>query len=167
MWLGAISHQSSNISTLSHTCTQQRVRGDRAVPTALPLRGRGTLAQITCCRGQWQSASSRSSPRTQAHTHVHTHVDSRLGFTALIDRHLIQGGEEVACMLSQMWGCWPVLLMYIVCGVACIAFMQILLRRITLTMIFTALPLSVVPGVNFVCCSYFSNSIERRACLFQ
>lgn len=59
-------------------------------------------------------------------------------------------------------GCWGVLLLHIVCGFACIAFMQALLSRISLIMIFTAPCLNVVPGVHIACCGYFSNGIKNK-----
>lgn len=94
---------SANTGAHSHTYIHQRSGGDRAVPTALPPCGRDTLTPITRYRGQKgasQSASRLSSSRTQAH--VHTHVDLQLGFSALIVRQLIQGWEEVECVLAQM-----------------------------------------------------------------
>lgn len=53
-------------------------------------------------------------------------------------------------MLAQV--CVGVLLMHIVCGFACIVFMQMLMTRISLNMIFTVPYLQVVHGVNIVCC---------------
>lgn len=53
--------------------------------------------------------------------------------------------------------CVAMLLMHVVCVFACIVFMQMLMTRISLNMIFAVQYLQVVHGVNIACCISFTN----------
>lgn len=63
-------------------------------------------------------------------------------------------------------GCWGVLLLHIVCGLACVAFTQVPLSTISLIMVFAALCLNAVPGVSVaVLRQFFSFQIGSETSL--